>query len=52
VIGRLVYLVDARVTEHHDPLPPVAAYEAAAIDVLQRYVSGDAPRPATGFDAA
>jgi hypothetical protein len=69
--GHLVHLIDACVTEHHDPerlvrdvarmlrdhgpfldggLPPVAAYEPAAVDVLQRYVSGDVRRPEAAID--
>ena len=69
--GHLVHLVDACVTEHHDPerlvrevagmlrdhgpfldggLPPAAAYEPAALDVLQRYVSSDVRRTAPTID--
>lgn len=67
----VVDLIDACVTDHHDPtllvsaiahvlrdhgplldggLPPAAAYEPAALDVLERYVRGDGPRRAgTGW---
>jgi hypothetical protein len=46
---RLVRDVAAMLRDHgpllDGGLPPVAAYEPAALDVLQRYVSGDVPRP-------
>jgi hypothetical protein len=29
-------------------LPPVEAYEPAALDVLERYVAGEAPPPGPG----
>ena len=52
---RLVSAV-ARAMRDHGPLldgglPPVAAYEPAALDVLERYVRGDVRRadPALGF---
>ena len=70
--GHLVELIDACVTDHHDPerlvsavarllrdygplldggLPPVEAYEPAALDVLGRYVRGEAHRAAPPFGA-
>ena len=44
----------ARLLRDHGPLldgglPPVAAYEPAALDVLQRYVAGDVPRTDHAF---
>lgn len=69
--AHLVDLVDACVTDHHDPallvgqvarvlrdhgplldggLPPVAAYEPAALDVLERYVAGEPRRAGPTFE--
>ena len=46
----------ARLLRDHGPLldgglPPAAAYEPAARDVLARYVRGDAPRAGVSFGA-
>ncbi len=70
--GHLAELVDACVTDHHDPallvgavagllrdhgplldggLPPAAAYEPAAEDVLARYVRGETAHGGPPFHA-